>query len=330
MIDIGKQQPETRPVVDTHDVDEAREAIGRIFCPHFLLVDGRWKSGFHAVHDVVEEPGHSINVVSYGSAVEIDPGELSRFFLLQLPIKGSAVVRCGNDETHVAEGRTATLLSPTLSTRMRWAEGCEKLIVLLERDLVESHFENLAHERSERIEFEPAIDLTSGIGQGIFQHSLLMSGAAKDRGHFSEAYRIMLRDGLINLLLSGLSHNRKGLLQRPGPSAGPVPVQRAEDYIRANAERSITAADIAEAAGVPLRTLQDSYRKARGQTLMEAVQDARLELLRKTLLAPSADISVADAVFSSGLCHLGRAAFAYRERYGETPSQTLRQSRGMS
>lgn len=265
MIDIGKQQPEARPVVDTHDVDEAREAIGRIFCPHFLLVDGRWKSGFHAVHDVVEEPGHSINVVSYGSAVEIDPGELSRFFLLQLPIKGSAVVRCGNDETHVAKGRTGTLLSPTLSTRMRWAEGCEKLIVLLERDLVESHFENLAHERSERIEFEPAIDLTSGIGQGIFQHSLLMSGAAKDRGHFSEAYRIMLRDGLINLLLSGLSHNRKGLLQRPGQGAGRVPVQRAEDYIRANAERSITAADIAEAAGVPLRTFRTAIEGPGGK-----------------------------------------------------------------
>ncbi len=330
MIDIGKQQPDARPVVDTHDVDEAREAIGRIFCPHFLLVDGAWKSGFHAVHDVVEEPGHSINVVSYGSAVEIDPGELSRFFLLQLPIKGSAVVRCGGEETHVAAGRTATLLSPTLATRMRWAEGCEKLIVLLERELVESHFETLAHERSDRIEFEPAIDLTHGIGQGIFQHSMLMSGAAKGIGHFPEAYRIMLRDGLVNLLLHGLSHNRSGRLQRSSQGAGPVPVQRAEDYIRTNAEQPITAADIAEAAGVPLRTLQDSYRKAKGRTLMEAVQDVRLELLRKTLLTPSGDISVADAVFASGLGHLGRAAFAYRERYGETPSQTLRQSRGWS
>ncbi|MDQ1184236.1 AraC family transcriptional regulator [Agrobacterium larrymoorei] len=330
MIDIGKRQPETRPVVDTHDVDEAREAIGRIFCPHFLLAEGTWKSDFHAVHDVVEEPGHSINVVSYGSAVEIDPGELSRFFLLQLPVRGSAVVRCGDKETQVAEGRTATLLSPTLFTRMRWAEGCEKLIVLLERDLVESHFETLAHERCARIEFEPAIDLTGGVGQGIFQHSMLMSGAAKNLGHFPEAYRIMLRDGLVNLLLSGLRHNGSGLLQRSNQGAGPVPVQRAEDYIRTNAERSITAADIAEAAGVPLRTLQDSYRKAKGQTLMEAVQDARLELLRQSLLRPSADISVADAVFASGLGHLGRAAIAYRERYGETPSQTLRRSRGWS
>ena len=327
MIDIGKQQLDARPVVDTRDVDEAREAIGRIFCPHFLLVDGRWKNGFHAIHNVVEETAHSINAVSYGSAVEIDPGELSRFFLLQLPIKGDAVVRCGGKETYAARGRTATLLSPTLLTRMRWGEGCEKLIVLLQRDLVESHFENLAHERSERIEFDPAIDLTSGIGAGIFQHSMLMSSAAKDQERFPEAYRVLLRDGLVNLLLNGLSHNRTDLLQHPVQSACSSSVQRAEDYIRANAEHSITVADIAQAAGVPLRTLQESYRKAKGQTLMEAVQDARLELLRNTLLKPSADVSVADAVFASGLGHLGRAAFAYRERYGETPSQTLRRVR---
>ncbi len=328
MIETQKMQADTRPSVDTRDVDEAREAIGRIFCPHFLLVDGAWKNGFHAVHNVLEEPGYSVNFVSYGSAVEIDPGELSRFFLLQLPLKGEALVRCGDKETNAAAGRYATLLSPTLSTRMRWTEGCEKMIVLLKRDAMESYFETLTHEKTETIEFDPTIDLTSSLGQGIAQHATLMSNAAKSAGGLPETYRVLLRDGLANLLFSGLSHNKSRVLQRSVQDSGPVPVKRAEDYIQMNADRPIAAGDIAEAAGVPLRTLQDSYKKARGQTLMEALQDARLVRLRQTLLKPSADISVADAVFSCGLGHLGRAAFAYRERFGETPSQTLRRVKG--
>ncbi|MBN9274969.1 MAG: helix-turn-helix domain-containing protein, partial [Mesorhizobium sp.] len=34
--------------------------------------------------------------------------------------------------------------------------------------------------------------------------------------------------------------------------------------------------------------------------------------------------SVTDAAYAAGFGHLGRAASAYRRRYGETPSETLR------
>src|ERR671938_639074 len=75
--------------VDTRSPEDAREAIGRIFCPHFLNPVERNPTAFHARHHTVEQAGYSVNFVAYGSTVEIDPGELSRFFLLQLPIRGS-------------------------------------------------------------------------------------------------------------------------------------------------------------------------------------------------------------------------------------------------
>jgi hypothetical protein len=80
--------------VDTRSPDDAREAIGRIFCPHFLNPIGRNTEAFHARHHTALQVDYSVNFVAYGSTVEIDPGELSRFFLLQLPLKGSARVRC--------------------------------------------------------------------------------------------------------------------------------------------------------------------------------------------------------------------------------------------
>jgi AraC-like DNA-binding protein len=311
--------------VDTRDVDEARATIGEIFCPHFLMVSGDARQNFHARHSLMKETGYSINLVSYGTEVDIDPGELSHFFLLQIPIKGEALVRCGTSEALAVAGKSATLLSPTLSTRMRWKEACEKLIVLMERAPVEDYLEKLTHAKAGSIEFDPSIDLASPVGQGILRHAGLMLSSSTE-GDLPLPYKVMLRDGLTNLLLTGLRHNHQSTFSHPAADSGPAAVRRADDFIRENAARAITSADIADAAGVPLRTLQDSYRKARGETLMDAVQGARLAALRK-MLRDGTGLSVSDAVFACGLGHLGRAAAAYRDSYGESPSQTLRRSR---
>jgi transcriptional regulator GlxA family with amidase domain len=92
----------------------------------------------------------------------------------------------------------------------------------------------------------------------------------------------------------------------------------------ANAERAISMAEIAAASGVSLRSLQDAYRKSRDMTLGEGLLSLRLERLRDGLIEGDGTMSVADAAFSAGFGHLGRAAAAYRMRYGEMPSETLR------
>ncbi|CAN7676294.1 AraC family transcriptional regulator [Rhizobium sp. LjRoot254] len=310
--------------VDTRAPDDAREAIGRIFCPHFLNPVGPSAGSFHARHHTVQQIDYSVNFVAYGSTVEIDPGELSRFFLLQLPIRGSAKVRCGTVATDVEACVRGSILSPTLGTRMTWNEGCEKLIVLLRREAVETQFEVLTHERMRTIEFDTGVDLTGPAGSAIWQHAQLMLGAAEAAGGMPDAYRMLLRDGLTTLLLSSLASSVASAFQRPAPSAGPVAVRRAQDFMAANAEWAISMAEIAAASGVSLRSLQDAYRKSRGVTLGEGLLSLRLERFRAALVARDGMPSVSAAAFVAGFGHLGRAAAAYRERYGETPFETLR------
>jgi AraC-like DNA-binding protein len=313
--------------VDTRSPDDAREAIGRIFCPHFLNPVGRNAGMFHARHHSALQVDYSVNFVAYGSTVEIDPGELSRFFLLQLPLKGSATVRCGTVAADVQAGMRGSILSPTLGTRMTWNEGCEKLIVLIRREAVEAQFESLTHERMRAIEFQTGVDLAGPVGQAIWQHAQMMLGAAEAGGGMPDAYRVLLRDGLTTLLLSSLPSSVLGSFSRPAPSADPIAVRRAQDYMAANAERAISMAEIAAAAGVSLRSLQDAYRKARGVTLGDGLLALRLDRFRTALLSGECRFSVADAAFAAGFGHLGRAAAAYRERFGEAPSETLRRQR---
>lgn len=310
--------------VDTRSPDDAREAIGRIFCPHFLNPVGRNRQAFHARHHTALQVDYSVNFVAYGSTVDIDPGELSRFFLLQLPLRGGATVRCGTVAADVQAGMRGSILSPTLGTRMTWNEGCEKLIVLIRREAVEAQFESLTHERMRAIEFQTGVDLTGAVGQAIWQHAQMMLGAAEAGGGMPDAYRVLLRDGLTTLLLSSLPSSVLSAFSTPAPSADPVAVRRAQDYMAANAERAISMAEIAGAAGVSLRSLQDAYRKARGVTLGDGLLALRLDRFRTALLSGECKFSVADAAFAAGFGHLGRAAAAYRERFGEAPSETLR------
>jgi AraC-like DNA-binding protein len=312
--------------VDTCSPDEAREAIGRIFCPHFLNPTDRRPLDFHAVHHSSRQHGYSVNYVSYGSTVEIDPGELSRFFLIQIPVSGGAAVRCGTSLAETSAGLRGSILSPTLPTRMTWNAGCEKIIVLVEREAIEAQFSSLTHCEA-KVEFSTGIDLTGVVGRSMTRHVNLILAAAEEESQTPEAYQVLLREGLTMLLLTGFEHSGSHLLNQPVSAPAPSAVRRAEAYIDENAEHPLTMGEIANAAGTCLRSLQDAYKRTRGMTLSQAIQNARLERLRAGLIDPEGPASVGDAVFAAGFGHLGRAAALYRDHYGEAPSQTFRRRR---
>jgi transcriptional regulator GlxA family with amidase domain len=104
-------------------------------------------------------------------------------------------------------------------------------------------------------------------------------------------------------------------------------VKRAQTFIAERACEPITLADIAEAAGVPVRTLLDGFQRFSHATPMQLVRESRLERAREQLLQARDTDRVADIALGCGFANLGRFASAYREMFGETPSDTLRQVR---
>ncbi|PSJ62854.1 AraC family transcriptional regulator [Pseudaminobacter soli (ex Li et al. 2025)] len=316
-----------RTLVDTRSPEEARQEIGRIFCPHFLAPSARHANGFHAVHRSSRQRDYSLNVVSYGTEVDIDPGELSNFFLLQIPVAGSAMVRCGKDTACVEAGRSASFLSPTLPTRMRWSGDCEKLIVLIAREAMQKQCEQIVGRPVDRVEFATGVDTTSDAGRQLLGHVRLMREATEIESGIFGDYLARLGESLTTLLLMSLSHSQRRVLEVAATPAGSAVVARAEAWILANIERSFSVADIAEAAGTSLRSLQEGVRRQRGTTLTQMIETVRLEHFRAALQDPGTSRSVTEIAYMAGLGHLGRAAAAYRRRYGETPSETLRRTR---
>ncbi|WP_181433438.1 helix-turn-helix domain-containing protein [Curtobacterium sp. MCPF17_031] len=105
----------------------------------------------------------------------------------------------------------------------------------------------------------------------------------------------------------------------------PANVVRALDYIEAHLTEPITTADLAAAAGLSQRGLQQAFGRNDLPTPLEALREARLRRAR-TLLADArpGEVSVATVARQLGFVHLGRFAGYYAERFGERPSDTLR------
>ena len=316
--------------VNTFDPGEAEDGVARIFCPHRLTPLQRGAPGFHAMHNSARFDGFSVNYVQYGAEVEIDPGKLDGFFLLQVPLAGSSDVLCGT--AHVASSpKVATLLSPTLPTVMRWHAGCRKLIVLVKRTVVEGHLAVLLDRSPDAVEFDAAVPLTDAVGEAIRAHVMLMQQAATQSivlpAGSGRLVQRELRNGLVGLLLTGLSHDRSALLAQGAAMPAPGHVKRAEDFLAAHPDREISVTELADIAGVSLRSLQEGFRRFRNMTLTEAIRDARLVYWRRLLQSPPDGSGVGALAIAAGLTHLGRAAALYAKRYGETPSDTLRRHR---
>jgi AraC-like DNA-binding protein len=309
----------------TPDLDQAREEVAKIFCPHRLLPAGR-ASRLDACHHSVDLGGFSLNYVQYGADVLIEPGRLESFFLLQIPLTGTASIRSGRDEVQ-ASSRKASLLSPSVDVRMRWSEDCGKLLVQLPRAEVERSLQALLG-RTLRgpIEFAPALALDEGPGRRIADIvAMLRDDADSDAPVFTRmGAGPQLRETLIMALLRAVPHNYSDILQAPAHGIAPRHVRRAEAFMRDNCDRPLNVTEIAAAAGVSVRALQDGFRQFRDMTPLEALRHLRLDGAHAALRASQPGDSVTSIALRWGFTHLSRFAITYAERYRELPSETLR------
>ena len=101
----------------------------------------------------------------------------------------------------------------------------------------------------------------------------------------------------------------------------------AERHIRTHAQLAPTLSELAREAGVSVRTLNSAFREYRSCTPMAALRERRLQGVRGELLLAAEGATVRSAAEAWGYANFGLFASAYRQRFGELPSATLRSRR---
>lgn len=317
------------PFFRSEDADEARLKVARVFCPHDLRPVNT-ATRFSSRHNLVRLGETALNYLTYGTDVDIFPGYLESFYLVQIPLESTAQIRCGKQEI-LSSPRIASVLNPHEATRMRWKHDNHQLMLWIPRASLERRLtEHLGEELDVPLTFDLALSQCEGLTRTWCRMLHDLANNLDECGAEWLSYGptvAALEDCLLRGLLQLHQHNYSDRLHQPQQAALPRHVQRALDYIHAHVEDSITVGDIARVACVSVRALEEGFRKHCNTTPVVYLRGVRLERVRKALASstPGTD-KVAVLAHRYGFAHLGRFSAYYKARFGESPSQTAARS----
>lgn len=311
----------------SRDFDEVRAHVGRLYCEHKMQLVNR-KGDLDTKTSRFACRSLTVAEVAYGADVLVTPGSLDQFYLIQVPTQGRAWVGVDGQQYPCMPG-LASVQNPEQPVDMFWSADCHKIVLRYER----ASFERFAELQygtpvHQALAMEPSVALTDAAGLAL--RSLL--GSVSSLAQFSAGgLPPVLASHLETCFLSVLLlMQSKAAMERFQPTdhhAPPLAVSRVRDYLQAHAHEPIELSDLCAVAEVPLRTLHHQFRRCFGVTPLQMLRDIRLDRARADLLLAAPGKSVASVALNWGFDHFGRFAANYRQRFGETPRETLQSAR---
>jgi AraC-like DNA-binding protein len=302
----------------THDPAEAHSYASRMMTDHRMWVTSRSARFAAEVHQA-RLGGVGLLHFAYNAPVRIWSAPLRDFATVHLPLSGGLDVDHNGARVSAHPGR-GVVFSPCGDLAMEWAPGLRLLVIRIERATLEERLRELVpRPLDEPLRFAPELDTRTGralLGALRSAHGTLAgSGPAAE-----------LERSIATALLLYQPHTYSDAMRTP-------PRQPATDIVAAALERAAatpadppTAVELADAAGVSERTLHAAFRRRYGTSPIAHLRGLRMDAAREALLAaePASGITVARIALEHGFAHPGRFAVTYRERFGESPAETLR------
>ena len=183
---------------------------------------------------------------------------------------------------------------------------------------------------SRPIDFDPDISCHSGFGRFLRRIVRFLSEELEDGQCLQSAPRVYrgLASAFLTTLLTGQPHNHSNLLRGTVSKGGHQTAGIVESYIMAHADEPISIDTLARVAGCSARSLHLTFKLHTGCSPMTFVKRVRLDRARAALVAAGNGRTVSEIALEVGFNHFGRFSAFYRERFGETPSRTLRDRGG--
>ncbi|GAA3528249.1 AraC family transcriptional regulator [Amycolatopsis ultiminotia] len=310
------------PRLRTADVDEAQSAAGRVMSSHRLRVARPREFGVR-LHAVGIGSSTLLYAVYHGEA-EVTALAPMDYCTLQLILAGAVDVVTDFGRRRAGAGQ-ACVISPGERLRLRFAPGTVQVAAKLPRDVVDRGYSRLGAEPAGPVKFELAV--ADGSPWPALLRLAVDTVDRFDTGILPPGTGLELERVLVSALLLGQPHDPAWVRFRGGGARGYRAAGVAAEALQADPATSATPGQLARAAGVSLRTLQEGFRSRFGTTVTAYHRERRLERAHRMLSAAGESRAIAEIAVECGFGHLGRFARDYRLRYGITPSTTLHASR---
>lgn len=305
---------------DSVDGDRARDVLNRFYHP--VPGCGGLQSGVEVIRLGPLTVGH----LTFPRAATLDFSEATAYHVT-LPTAG-LVRACRDGRELTATPATALAFRPGDRIVLRHEPHTAQIDVRIESWALEAELAGLlGHPVEGTIDLPAAFDLTAGPALSWSRLLRLLSDELEHET--SLIHQPPIAEQLCSSVLSGLllsvSHRYHDELVAPAGTGPPRPLRRALDAISDEPERAFTVGELAAIAGMSIRSLQSGFRRHVGSAPMTHLQEVRLARAHEALRrGDPATVTVADIANRWGFAHLGRFASAYRKRFGESPSETLR------
>jgi AraC-like DNA-binding protein len=316
---------------DTSDLGEAQEVLRRYFTDSTVeVLEG--PRNWRARMTLSRTPEVTVGVLNWSSAVRLRFASLGAYHV-DVPGGGSLHWRQAGAGEHVADKNSAAVFHPDGELTIdRWTGGNRLIALRMNPDSVEEQLRRrIRGPMRQPLRFGPLIDTTHGAAASWRR---LLSTVAEDLGQPQSLANHpitgpLLHEALIVGLLLVADHPYRDQLDDASDTiGGAASFRKAVDAIRSEPTRAFTIAALSDIAGVGPRTLQKAFQTRLGMTPTAYARQVRLERAHEELRCADQDeTTVAKVADKYGFLHLGRFAGMYRQRYGQTPSETLRHPR---
>lgn len=258
--------------------------------------------------------------IRYGKHVIIDAGCLKRFALLQVPVCGHFILHQPNYTAVVNEG-SAHLLPTGVPLRMEWSPDCTLMAVRFNVDPDDPiHAANPF--TTADTPFGGIVDLSKPKGRSLscivdlIVNEIVLCHTLEAAPRIASYVGATL-DELVRATFACRSMGDMPSLSRVG--------RYIRDRVDQNMAGELDWAAIADAVGISARSLYRIFTREFGTTPTRWLNNRRLEHAHRELEHKNrSQTSVTEVALKYGFGHVGRFSERYRERFGESPRDTLR------
>jgi AraC-like DNA-binding protein len=325
--ETGAQPSDRYRVWHTNDRDEAEDMVRRVFLPN--RIEPLERGSRLSARLVAGQVGSvAMAYLSYGAHVRLITEETANYHV-NLPVRGSGVLTgtVGGELLRSTTERAA-VFSPGDRAVLDWPGDCAQLCVMYRSADVTDELENmLGRPLRRRLEFAADLDVTlrGGLSWATATR-LVRQEFERPDGMMRHPLAVRaLETVLIEALLIGQRHTYTEELNAPTPPSSNTAIRRAVELLEDQPGRAWSAGSLAREAMLSVRSLHAGFRRDIGISPMSYLKQVRLRRAYHDLRAANpSTTSVREIAAHWGFLHHGRFSAAYRNRYGVTPSDSLR------
>ncbi|MGO4535853.1 helix-turn-helix domain-containing protein [Leifsonia sp. 2MCAF36] len=250
--------------------------------------------------------------------------EANSFFTVGDVYAGSVTVTAGRETLDSSR----LMLIPPRRLDASWTGSHSARTVRLERATIDAYARNHFGVSATGVRFTETRAISpvhEALWRAVERHAREEVAAHPDLLHNDLIWDETARHLVATLLTVFPNSTLEVAAPRDGAAALPASVRRAIAYMEEHVAEPVTIADIAAAARLSPRGIQDAFARIVGHSPMRHLRLLRLEAARNDLLLadPTNGHTVADIARRWGFPHVPRFAEAYRAQFGENPRVTL-------